>query len=126
MEPAHQEAHLRLWTDVVRRVDPAYAPAPAALLAFVAWQSGNGALAGIAIGRALAADPGYSLALLLRDIVEAGVPPSQARLPMTPEEVEQSYETTGQQPSPRPPGAASAPPIRGGAGQGEGGPTAGR
>ncbi|MGE5132353.1 MAG: DUF4192 domain-containing protein [Gemmatimonadota bacterium] len=95
MEPEHAAAHLRLWTDVVRRAEPALVPAPAALLGFVAWQSGNGALAGLAIERALAADPEYSLALLLRDIVAAGVPPSAARLPMTPEEVEESYARPG-------------------------------
>jgi hypothetical protein len=126
MEPPHQDAHLRLWTDVVRRADPAQVPAPAALLAFVAWQSGNGALAGIAIDRALAADPGYSLALLLRDIVEAGVPPSEAQLPMTPEEVEQSYETAGQEPSPPPGPAAPGRTASGRARPGAGHPQAGR
>lgn len=97
MDPEHNEAHLRLWTDLVRRSTPALVPAPAALLAFVAWQSGNGALASIAVERALAADPGYSLALLLGDILNAGVPPSQARLLMTPEEVEQSYQRAGRE-----------------------------
>jgi uncharacterized protein DUF4192 len=91
MEPGHRDAHRRLWTDVVRRAGAAWVPAPAALLAFTAWQCGEGALANIAIDRALDADPGYSMALLLRDIIDAGVPPSQARLPMTPEEVEASY-----------------------------------
>ena len=67
-------------------------PAPASLLAFTAWQSGEGALANIAIDRALAADPGYSLAQLLRDIMDAGVPPSAARVPMTPEQVAASYD----------------------------------
>jgi hypothetical protein len=108
MEPEHAAAHLRLWTDLVRRVEPALVPAPAALLAFVAWQSGNGALAGMAIERALAADPAYSLALLLRDVVAAGVPPSAARLPMTPEEVEESYERAG----PPPQGRRRAPQAR--------------
>jgi hypothetical protein len=32
------------------------------------------------------------MALLLRDILDAGVPPSEARLPMTPDEVERSYQ----------------------------------
>ena len=72
MDPGYRAAHLRLWTDVVRRATPAYLPAPASLLAFTAWQSGEGALANIAIDRALAADPGYSLARLLRDIMDAG------------------------------------------------------
>lgn len=91
MEPAHVQDHLRLWTDVVRRVPARYVPAPASLLAFTAWQSGNGALANIAAERALAADPEYSMALLLLDAIGAGLPPSAARLPMTPEEVAASY-----------------------------------
>jgi hypothetical protein len=92
MDAEYRAAHLRLWTDVVRRAAPAYLPAPASLLAFTAWQSGEGALANIAIDRALAADPGYSLAQLLRDIMDAGVPPSAARAPMTPEQVAASYD----------------------------------
>ena len=92
MDPPHRAAHLRLWTDLVRGAADAWVPAPAALLAFTAWQCGDGALASIAIDRALACDPGYSMALLLRDILDAGVPPSEARLPMTPDEVERSYE----------------------------------
>jgi Domain of unknown function (DUF4192) len=91
MVPEHRQAHLSLWADIVRRTDGPWLPAPASLLAFTAWQSGDGTLANIAIDRALAADPDYSMALLLRDILTAGVPPSQARLPMTPEEVAQSY-----------------------------------
>ena len=57
MDPAHAEPHLRLWIDVVRRAQPGYVAAPAALLAFVAWQSGDGALANVALDRALADDP---------------------------------------------------------------------
>jgi len=91
MDPAHRAAHLRLWTDVVRRAQPGHVAAPAALLAFVAWQSGDGALANVALDRALADDPGYSMALLLRQVISAGAPPSLARLPMTPEEVAASY-----------------------------------
>jgi Domain of unknown function (DUF4192) len=90
--PALRQAHLRLWSDVVRRACPRYRAAPASLLAFTAWQSGEGALANIAIDLALDANPGYSLALLLRDILSAGVPPSAARLPMSPEEVAASYQ----------------------------------
>ncbi len=92
MDPAHCDAHRRLWTDVVRRAQIPYVPAPASLLAFTAWQSGDGTLAGAAIERALDADPGYSMALLLRDLTGAGVPPSAALLPMTPEEVAASYD----------------------------------
>lgn len=92
MDPGHREAHRRLWTDLTRRAPESLVPAPASLLAFTAWQSGDGALANIAVERALAADPEYSMAHLIGQALEAGLPPSAARLPMTPEEVEASYE----------------------------------
>jgi len=95
MDPAHAGDHLRLWTDVTRRAQPGHVAAPAALLAFVAWQSGDGALANVALDRALADDPGYSMAQLLRQVIGAGAPPSLARLPMTPEEVAASYDGLG-------------------------------
>jgi len=91
MDPGHREAHRRLWTDVVRRAQPGYVAAPASLLAFVAWQCGDGALSNVALDRALAEDPSYSMALLLRQVISAGAPPSLARLPMSPEEVAASY-----------------------------------
>ncbi|MGH3193064.1 MAG: DUF4192 domain-containing protein, partial [Streptosporangiaceae bacterium] len=91
MDPGHRDAHRRLWTDVVRRAQPGHVAAPASLLAFVAWQCGDGALANVALDRALADDPGYSMALLLRQVISAGAPPSLARLPMSPEEVAASY-----------------------------------
>jgi hypothetical protein len=92
MDPAFRDAHRRLWTDVTRRAQPGYVAAPAALLGFVAWQCGDGALANVALDRALADDPRYSMALLLRQVITAGAPPSMARLPMTPEEVAASYD----------------------------------
>jgi hypothetical protein len=92
MDPEHADAHRRLWTDVTRRAQPGYVAAPASLLAFVAWQSGDGALANVALDRALADDLQYSMALLLRQVITAGTPPSLARLPMTPEEVAASYD----------------------------------
>ena len=92
MDPAYLDAHRRLWLDMTRRAQPGYVAAPAALLAFVAWQSGDGALANVALDRALADEPRYSMALLLRQVISAGAPPSLARLPMTPEEVAASYD----------------------------------
>jgi Domain of unknown function (DUF4192) len=92
MDPGHSAAHQRLWTDVTRRAQPGHVAASAALLAFVAWQSGDGALANVALDRALADDPRYSMALLLRQVITAGAPPALARLPMTPEEVAASYD----------------------------------
>ena len=53
------------------------------------------ALANLALDRALADDPRYSMALLLRQVITAGAPPSLARLPMTPEEVAASYDDAG-------------------------------
>jgi hypothetical protein len=91
MNPRYREAHMRLWTDVLRAAAAEYVPAPASLLAFTAWQSGNGALASVAVDRALAARPGYSMALLLGEALDAGLPPSAAKLPMTPAEVAASY-----------------------------------
>jgi len=91
MDPAHGDDHIRLWTDVVRGAAVEYIPAPASLLAFVAWQTGRGALASVAVDRALAARPGYSMALLIGGALQAGLPPSAAKLPMTPEQVARSY-----------------------------------
>jgi hypothetical protein len=92
MDPAHTDAHVRMWTELTRRAQPGYVAGPAALLAFTAWQSGHGALANVALDRALADQPRYSMALLLRQVITAGAPPSLARLPMTPEEVAASYD----------------------------------
>jgi hypothetical protein len=99
MDPQHRGVHRRLWTDVVRRVQPGYVAAPACLLAVTAWQDGDGAAANIAVDRALADVPGYSMALLLRDALDAGAPPSMAAPPVTPEQVAASYAgDTGQDP----------------------------
>jgi hypothetical protein len=76
-----KQLHLDLWTEVVRRVDPALAAAPASLLAFAAWQLGEGALASIALDRADAAQPGYPMAALLGTALHHGLPPSSWREP---------------------------------------------
>ena len=109
MLPEHGSAHTRLWTDLTRLAQPGYVAAPASLLAFVAWQQGDGALANIALDRALADSPRYSMAKLLRRALDSGAPPSMARLPMTPEEVAASYDAqeagaeSGRPKRPRPP-----------------------
>jgi hypothetical protein len=92
MDPEHCDEHLRMWTDLTRHARPGYVSAPASLLAFVAWQCGTGALANVALDRALADQPGYSMAILLRQAITSGIPPTAARLPMTPEEVAASYD----------------------------------
>lgn len=104
MEPEHRNAHLRLWTDLTRLARPGYVAAPASLLAYVAWQSGNGALGNVALDRALADNPRYSMALLLREALDSGAPPAMARLPMTPEEVAVAYDAVeARDASPDPP-----------------------
>jgi hypothetical protein len=95
MDSGHRDAHLRLWTDVVRHAQPGYVAAPASLLAFTAWQDGNGVLANVALDRALEDDPDYSLALLFREAVNGCLPPFMARAPLTPEEVAASYAQPG-------------------------------
>src|SRR5262249_56972532 len=92
MLPEHRETHLRLWTDLTRMAQPGYVAAPSSLLAFCAWQSGNGALANLALDRALADDPRYSMAMLLRQAIDSGAPQSPARPPLTPEEGAARYE----------------------------------
>jgi Domain of unknown function (DUF4192) len=42
MDPAHLDAHRRLWIDVTRRAQPGYVAAPASLLAFATWQFREG------------------------------------------------------------------------------------
>lgn len=93
MLPEHGEAHARLWADLTRLAQPGYIAAPASLLAFVAWQQGDGALANVALDRALTDNRRYSMAKLLRRALDSGAPPSMARLPMTPEEVAASYDS---------------------------------
>ena len=67
---------LTLWMDVVRRVEPAYVPAPASLLSFAAWRLGMGALACAAVDRALAQEPLYPMAKLLENALDFGLSPA--------------------------------------------------
>jgi hypothetical protein len=91
MAPGFSNAHRQLWAGLVRRAQPGYVAGPASLLAFTAWQCGDGAVASIALDRALADVPGYSMALLVREALDTGLPPAMAVLPMTPAEVAASY-----------------------------------
>jgi hypothetical protein len=71
-----EDWRLSLWTDVLRRVEPGYVPAPAGLLSFAAWRQGLGALARVAVDRALAHDPDYSMAQQLEELLNCGVSPA--------------------------------------------------
>ncbi len=65
-----------LWRDVTRRARADLVPGPATLLAYAAYRAGNGALARVALDRALAADPAYSLAALLGQALDHALPPA--------------------------------------------------
>ncbi|MFF4989703.1 DUF4192 domain-containing protein [Streptosporangium saharense] len=65
----------RLWGRLTRLVEEVYAPAPATLAAMTAYYNGDGALARIAVDRALAADPAYRMAYLMRGALNYGLPP---------------------------------------------------
>ena len=67
--------HVELWRGLVRRAPRDLLPGAASLLAFAAWQAGDGALAWCALDRCLEVDPDYSMAHCVADILTAAVPP---------------------------------------------------
>jgi len=71
-----RDEHLQLWSDLTRRAEAHLVAAPASLLAFAAWSRGDGALANIAVARALDAVPAYSMGNLIADLLDCGMPPS--------------------------------------------------
>ena len=72
---AAEDWRIRLWTDVLRRAESGYVPAPACLLGYAAWRSGNGVLARVAIDRALREDRGHRIAGILDDLLCSGIGP---------------------------------------------------
>lgn len=68
--------HVAWWSDLLRRTPSGLAAPVATLLAWSAWQAGHGALAWCALDVALAAEPDYSLATTLAEMLLAAVPPS--------------------------------------------------
>jgi hypothetical protein len=73
----------QLWTECTRRAPAPLDAAPATLLAICAWLRGDGAMANVALARALDSEPGYSLAGLLADALAACVTPSELRAMLT-------------------------------------------
>jgi hypothetical protein len=69
----------QLWTEVTRRAPAPLDAAPATLLAVSAWLRGDGAMADVALSRALASDPGYALARLLAQALAACMRPAELR-----------------------------------------------
>ena len=70
---------LSLLVQVARQVGPPDDVAVCALVAWTAYARGEGALANVALDRALAAQPDHSLSLLLRSCLDAGIPPAEVR-----------------------------------------------
>ncbi len=64
-----------LWSDAVRRLPQSHVAAPAAVLAFAAWLSGDGALAWCALDRSREAQPEHSLAALVVDLLVSATSP---------------------------------------------------
>lgn len=74
----HNRAWMELWLDLTRRSSllPDHdRTAPAALLAFSAWQAGDGAVAWCAVTQCLDIDPDYSMAHLVADVLSQAIPP---------------------------------------------------
>ncbi len=67
--------HVELWRGLVRRSPRHLLPGPCALLAFAAWQHGDGALAWCALDRCLEVDPDYSMGHALADLLTGAVRP---------------------------------------------------
>lgn len=69
-----------LWTECTRRSPAPLDAAPATLLAVSAWLRGDGAMANVALDRALDSRPTYSLARLLSEALAGCLPPEQLRI----------------------------------------------
>ena len=62
--------------ELARLVPDGHAPAVLSLLASLCWHLGEGAMAQVALDRALALDPGYRLALLLERMLDLSIRPT--------------------------------------------------
>lgn len=67
--------HVDLWRELVRRGPRHLLPGVSSLLAFAAWQHGDGALAWCAIDRCLGVDPDYSMAHRVGEFLTRAIPP---------------------------------------------------
>jgi hypothetical protein len=64
---------------LTRHAVPPYDAQVSTMLAWVAYSCGDGALANVALDRALGTDPGHSMGRLVRDMLDAGMPPEVLR-----------------------------------------------
>lgn len=75
----HADAAEQLWIALARALPDPERAEPLALLGFGAYVRGDGPMAGVALGAALAADPCHRLANLLDDALQSGVRPDVLR-----------------------------------------------
>jgi hypothetical protein len=68
-----------VWTELTRRSPAPLDAAPATLLAVTAWVRGDGAMANVALERALTSEPGYTFARLLRSALDMCLRPAEVR-----------------------------------------------
>ena len=76
LDRARGAGGVALWSDAVRRLPDSHVAAPAAILAFTAWLSGNGALAWCAVDRSRAVEPRQTLADLVAGLLESATSPA--------------------------------------------------
>ncbi|MBO0847326.1 MAG: DUF4192 domain-containing protein [Nocardioides sp.] len=67
--------HLRVWSELLRRAPDPQVPDVAAVTAFCAWQSGDGALAWCALDRCFEVDPDHRLGTCLAECLTRAVSP---------------------------------------------------
>lgn len=75
LKPRRRAALQRVLTAVVQRLPPPYDAPLCSVLAWVAYLGGDGAIANVALDRAFASDPDYSLAHLIADSLDRQVAP---------------------------------------------------
>lgn len=79
LDAVDERRWLPVWRDVARRCPGFYAAVPYTVAAYLAYLRGEGAQAAIALEQALRADPGYSMAQTLTDVLQRGTHPSRVR-----------------------------------------------
>ncbi|MEU7874266.1 DUF4192 domain-containing protein [Dactylosporangium sp. NPDC049140] len=75
---------IQMWSDLARRAEPPFTAPAATLLALCALQAGHGALAAMAVDRALAADPQDRFAQLLHQAIATGIDPATVTALLSP------------------------------------------
>lgn len=78
-DPVRAEAAERIWTTLVRETPAPERAEPATLLAFAAYQRGDGVLTAIALDCAQQAEPQHRLSDLLRAVLTLAHPPERLR-----------------------------------------------